>query len=267
MAKIVYFDTNIFAQVSNTAKNALITAVDAGKISIPLSLINFEEVFCALESSNKEAEKKFTIISELSKNQKILKPPDKMLSDDIRSFINSGVPNSPFYRASFQQINIKELTNPNKREEFQKIINKIKEEKRSFKFENIKSRREVLIEANKLDFVPTFEQYWDSFKYDFAKGLIEELGVLEQYKYKNIIALLELRSVRLCIGWNVSYIYGQTFERRKPDRGDSRDMKHAVLASASDIFVTHDGDLAELMKRIPIENFEVCNLHELLRKI
>jgi hypothetical protein len=44
-------------------------------------------------------------------------------------------------------------------------------------------------------------------------------------------------------------------------------MKHAVLASAADIFVTHDGDLANLMKRIPIENFEVCDLQDLLDKI
>jgi hypothetical protein len=182
MAKIVYFDTNIFAQVSDKAKNALITAVDAGKISIPLSLINFEEVFCAIESSDKVAEKKFTIISELSKNQKILKPPDKILSDDIHSFINSGVPTSPFYRTSFQRINIKELTNLKRREEFQKIINKIKEEKSNFKLENVKSRGEVLVKAKKLNFVPTFEEYWDSLKYDFAKGLIEEVVVLEKYK-------------------------------------------------------------------------------------
>jgi hypothetical protein len=267
MAKIVYFDTNIFAQVSDKAKNTLIAAVDAGKISIPLSLINVEEVFCAIEGSDDVAKKKFTIISELSKNQKILKAPDNILSDDIRSFINFGVPTSPFYRASFWQINIKELTNLKRREEFQNIINKIKEEKINFKLENIKSRGEVLIKANKLDFVPTFSQYWDSLKYDFARGLIEEVGVLEKYKYKNINALLEFRSVKLCIGWMASYIYGQTFENRRPDRGDSRDMKHAVLASAADIFLTHDGDLADLMKRIPIENFEVCDLQDLLNKI
>jgi hypothetical protein len=267
MNKIVYFDTNIFSQISDTAKNALITGVDAGKISIPLSLINCEEIFCALESSDRVAADKFTVISELSKNQKILKPPDIMLSDDIYSFINYGVQDTPFYRGSFQQINIKELINPKRREEFQEIINKIKKEKIIFKFENIQARAEVLIEANKLDFAPTFEQYWDSLKYDFAIGIIEEVGALEKLKYKNINAFLEIRSVKLCIGWIVSYIYGQTFEKRKPDRGDSRDMKHAVVASAADIFVTHDRDLSELLKRIPIDNFEVFELNELLNKI
>lgn len=267
MAKIVYFDTNVFDRVTDTAKQALRAAIDKGKISIPLSLINFEEVFCALEFYPEQAEKKFNIISEISKNQKVLKFPEDILFEDIRSFINSGVSTSPFYRASFQKINIAELTNPKNRGEFQKIINKIKQEKTNFKLENIKSRGEVLIKANKLDFIPTFEQYLDSLKYDFTRGLIEEVGVLKKYKYKNINALLEFRSIKLCIGWIVSYIYGQTFGKPKPDRGDSRDMKHAVLASASDIFVTHDGDLAELMKRIPIENFEVCDLHQLLERI
>jgi hypothetical protein len=104
-------------------------------------------------------------------------------------------------------------------------------------------------------------------KYAFARDLIEEVGVLGKYEDRYINNLLEVRSIKLYIGWIVSYIYGQTFEKRKPNRGDSRDMKHAVLASAADIFVTHDGNLTEIMKRIPIENFEVCSLHELLEKI
>ena len=111
-----------------------------------------------------------------------------------------------------------------------------------------------------------FNDYWEHaqlFAGDFAK----RTGVMEECETRGIKGLLEIRTVRLAIGALLSYIYAQNFEGWTPKIGDSRDLQHAVTASAADIFVTHDSKLAKLIKRIPIANFEVCNLHELLDKI
>jgi hypothetical protein len=274
MGKIVYLDTNIFNHLINKEygitdeeKDSLRSKVIEGKISIPLSFINFEEIFCTLESYPDLAKKYFLIMSELSNNEKLIKTPETLISDDINSFINYGVGSIAFYPASLVKINTKELLNNKKSEEFLGIIRGIKEEKVNFRLENINIRNEILANVEIVDHVPSYEQLYESEKNSFIRGLIEEIGIIERFRYININRLLQIRSVQLCVGWSISYIYGQLFENRKPERGDSRDMKHAVSASAADFFVTHDRNLSTLMKRIPIQNFEVCNIHELLEKI
>jgi hypothetical protein len=151
MAKIVYLDTNIFNHLLNkeygitdAEKDALRSAVIGGKISIPLSLINCEEIFCALECYPELAKKYFLIISELSNNQKVIKILETLISDDINSFINSEGETSPFYSASLIKIKIRELINPIKRDEFLGVINRIKEEKSNFRLENKRIKNEIL---------------------------------------------------------------------------------------------------------------------------
>lgn len=275
MMKSVYFDTNIFDHLLNKKNSvtkedekAVRLTVKEGKIEIPLSLVNLEEAFIALEDYPDEAKKTFNIISELSSRNKIIKPPEELLTATIENFDNSSFIMNPFYDVSVVKFNIKELWNTKRKDDFKKVIEKVKGEKINFKLENIKSRNEVLAISKQIDYIPNFYEYWKSLKIDFARGLIEEVGVIEKYKYKDINRLLQTRSVRLCVGRSISYIYGQTFLNKKPDLGDSRDMKHAVSASAADIFLTHDTNLAELMKRIPIENYEVLgHIHELLKII
>ncbi len=274
MGNIVYFDTNVFNYLieeglfSDDEKKILQISVKNGKISIPLSIINLEEVFLTLESHPNKADKLFHILSEITDCRKMVKPPEILLAEDIKSYIKNRAPSNPFFSDSTLKINHKQLKNPKRRMEFNEVINKIKAEKINFKLENIAARKMVLSEAERLHPVPTFGEFCELHRHLFSRDLIEKVGLLEESKYLNIINLLGIRSVRLFVGWCVSYIYGQLFEKRKPDRGDSRDMKHAVLASVADIFVTYDRNLAELMKRIPIKNLEICtDIHELLRSI
>lgn len=275
MGKIVYFDTNVFDHLVKRENNVtaadekeLRLAVQDGKISIPISLINLEEALCALENYPKEASKNYKIISDLSDCRKIIKTPRQMLLDDINAYARLGIGGSPYFKDSVLKINQGELRNPERIKELLRVITNIKEEKEIFRLDNIISKKDVLSTRNKLDSVPSFDQFWDSLKLDFARELAQESGMIEEYKYKNLNGLLEIRSIRLCVGWSLSYIYGQLFEGVKPKKGDSRDMKHSVLASAAEIFVTHDKELAGLLKRISLENFKVLgHLHELLNII
>jgi hypothetical protein len=53
-------------------------------------------------------------------------------------------------------------------------------------------------------------------------------------------------------------------ERKAPKSSALRDLQHAVCAAAAaDIFVTHDEELAFLLRRVPIKDFRVMRLREL----
>jgi hypothetical protein len=273
MQKTVYFDTNVIDHlikkkngVTIDNKKLLRSLVKENKISIPLSIINLEEAFSALENYPDEARRQYLFLSELVDYNKIIKAPDQLLRDDIISYLKNNSSDYHFLDSSVIKFNIAELFNKKRIKEFYAILQKIKEEKTSFKLENVKSRGLVLSQKGEMEHIPTFKKYWEMLKIDFVKSAIEKVGILDKFKYRNIKGLLEVRSVRVWVGWSISYIYGQIFEKRTPKIGDSRDMKHAVLESSADIFVTHDRDLAKLIGRIPIKKFTIIgHVHELLR--
>jgi hypothetical protein len=277
MPKIGYLDTNIFDHilhkkcgVTTEDEVALRNAIKLGNIFIPLSLLNFEEALSAWEKNPNEAINKIKLISDLVDWQKMLKSPDELLADDIKSFAKSNNADVPFFIDFSLQSELRKLQNPNKRNiaKLLDVIRDVRKEKEHFRDINRELRFKLLDIISNLGKIPDYHDYWERFSLDFTRGFIEGVGLTEEYKYRLIDKLLGIRSVSLCVGYSLSYIYGQGFDKKRiPDLGDSRDMKHAVLASASDIFVTHDGNLREIMQRIPIENFEVCSLHELLEKI
>jgi len=114
---------------------------------------------------------------------------------------------------------------------------------------------------------PSFEDFWKRFAGKLAECFAEHVGVLDACMKRSIKGLLELRSLRLAVGINLSLIYAQTFEERTPDIGDSRDIHHAIIASAADRFVTQDEEFTRLLSQIPIEDFEVMNLNGLFELI
>jgi hypothetical protein len=71
----------------------------------------------------------------------------------------------------------------------------------------------------------------------------------------------------MAVGANLSLAYSQLFENRASDIGDSRDVHHAVCATAADAFVTNDGPLAVRLQRIPALPVQVFDLPTLLALI
>src|SRR5262249_33676446 len=114
---------------------------------------------------------------------------------------------------------------------------------------------------------PTFERYWQDLSTAFAEGYAEGGGHLPACRERGIDGLLQLRSVRILVGTSLSLTYAETFEERQPQQGDSRDLQHALTASAVRIFVTHDTQFARLLKRVPVNDFSVLTLSEFLASI
>ena len=167
------------------------------------------------------------------------------------------------------------MQNPNEqdRAEFLGIVEAIKKQKEVFNADMREVREKVLslnkkgeLRAPHLDFYG----FWEAFADEFAERLAKHIGVLYTCQKRGINGLLEVRSVRLCVGANLSLVYAQIFEKCAPDKGDPKDMHHAILASAADTFVTCDGKLAKRLSRIPIEgieDFEVMDLNGLMKLI
>lgn len=276
MVKTAYFDTNVFDHihkrigVTDSDLMALRSAVKAGKVSIPFSILNIEETGSALGSNPALAIQELRLILELADRGKLLKPPDQLLRDDICGYARGGVSSEPFVVDSVIQSGLQALENPSQQDisELLVVAKEVQKQKEEFMAGMREAREKVLPHVKKLQgWNPRFEDYWERLAERFAEGFAEHVGLLEPCTNRGIEGLLELRSVRLCVGASLSLAYAETFEGRTPKIGDSRDLQHAVLAAAAETFVTQDGNFARLLTRIPIKDFQVVDLHGLLERI
>lgn len=271
----VYFDTNVFDHIHKgigvTGDERLIlrSAVDAGKISILISYLNIEEALSALKSCPDTGIAGIRLILDLADWQRPVKKANILLSDDMRYYARDEVLSEPFITLSPEmESNLRELLNPNQQDiktKMLQVIKEIQQQKEGFKSGMSAIRNKWLTDVKKLKGKrPSFKEFWERYAEDLTECFAERAGVLDACKKRGINGLLRVRSVRLCVGVNLSLIYAQHFEGRTPDMGDSRDMQHAILASAADSFVTQDRKFAGLLTRIPIEKFEIMNLRDLI---
>lgn len=276
MTKTAYFDMNVFDHihkrigVTESDLTRLRSLIRAGKLSVLLSILNLEETVPLLNSSPELAIAELKLILCLTDWQKLLKPPNLLLSDDIKSYARGEVPCQPFIEDSVIQLNLRAFLNPSQQgiTELLEVVKVTQKQKEDFKARMTEAREGVLFQAKKLkDLRTNFDNYWARLSDSFAEGLAEHEGVLDECKKRGILGLLEIKSVRLWAGASLSLTYGQTFEGRTPKIGDSRDIMHVILASAADIFVTHDEDFAKVLVRIPIKGFDVVNLRGLLEPV
>lgn len=68
----------------------------------------------------------------------------------------------------------------------------------------------------------------------------------------------------MMVGSSASMMYAVVVEGRAAGRGDSRDLRHALMASAADVFVTSDVGLRHILQRVPLITPAVIDLNQLL---
>lgn len=281
MVKTIYFDTNVFNDiykrrnnVTSANESALRYAIQDGRISIVLSILNFEEKLCAFNYSPDITLAECKFMQALVDWDKFVKVPEQLLEDDIRSYAQSGSQSSPFMINSRRKSQVCELLNSGREHIAQflretNFLQEVEDRKRNFQTAMTAARDQALchlggIRASDM----SFSRYWNINAERLAQALVRSPDMLAACQERGIDGLLDIRSVRLCVGSNLSLVYAQDFEGRQPEakraKGDAWDLRHAVVASAADMFVTHDRAFADLIKRIPIGSFEVLHLHDLL---
>jgi hypothetical protein len=269
----IYFDTNVFHHlfkryhIEEKDRKILFSAVESGNIVIFPSIINLEEIIAAFGKNEEYGRRKLEDFKKFIDLENLIKAPDILLQEDIVNFSRGLGPTNPFIVENEIISAVRGFLYSSNHREINFIIQQIRQQKELFlrQMEQTKEKVRPVVEEIKHK-VKDFKDYWD-YAGKFAEDLAQRSGVLKECQNRGIEELLNLRTIRLCIGANLSLIYSYNFENRNPKIGDSRDMLHAVMASPADIFVLQDGRFASIMKRIPIEGFEVINLKELLTRL
>lgn len=273
-----YFDTNVFDHLHKgigaiPADAVLLTErVCEGRLSILLSVMNLEEVLSAVPLDPALALAELRLIANLVDLTHIIKPPHLLLSDDIAAYAQGTTPPPPLIEVSLTiRTNLDRMIDPTSGDmaELIAVAAEVREQIAEFRSgmrQSISEVRSVAKHIPKKD-RPTFDEYWEALSSSFAEGWAERAGQLRPCRERGIDGLLQLRSVRLSISASLSLTYAHTFEAREPQQGDSRDLQHAVTASAARVFVTDDPKFARLLKRVPVENFTVLTLPEFLASI
>jgi hypothetical protein len=113
----------------------------------------------------------------------------------------------------------------------------------------------------------TFGALFEAERVPFAEALATRVCALDQVRARGLDGLLNLRSVRATVGFFVALVYAQLVNGRLLRESDSRDMHHAAMAAAADVFVTDDGRLRDDLRRVPDLPFEVMTLPELVTRV
>lgn len=274
--KNVYFDTSAWDHlykkvgIPESDSAALVSAVKTRKISVLPSITNVEEVLGALNSYPNLAIAELKFILDLADSQRLLKPPHLLLKNDIEAYARTGFPDQPFLQNLEIESYLHMLQNPTQkdRDELLPVMKVTQENKKGFTTAMKEIRQKIQPEVKKLKGqCRGFDDCWERVACKIAEDFAERVGVLDVCKKRGIGGLLKLRSVRLAVGVNLSLMYAMIFEGRTSHMGDSRDIHHAILASATDEFVTQDKKLQKLLSRVRIEDFSVKSLNDFFRLI
>lgn len=263
-----YFDRNIFDQIDKVRDvteedlGLLREAIRQGTIQI---LVSFETVQETAQASKDTALRGLKLISEITRAAFPIKPHTELVNDDIQSFAAGKQQPSAFLSGRFSlESVIKDVA-----ESSPEIIALLKDDKKERDGLNAKLRKLVEDERKMLggQRPRTFQAYWDTRSHFYGEGFAHYAGVIKQCNKIGIDRLLELRSVRVSVGALLSWLYALMIEGRAVKDGTARDIQHAGPMSAADIVVTDDRELRRLMTRIPIDNFSIINLPELITLI
>lgn len=275
--RTVYFDTNVYDHIHKRQPmlgsdlTRLQLAVDRGTISIPVSPHVLEEIIAAVNGAYEVVGPELALVRRLTDRTKILADPKTMLEQDVRRYARGRRPAPPFTTDPKAQEFVHWLLDCDLRSsDLLEATEMFRRQKEAFRedMENAKRRnRKLMRDPKARSNIANFDNYWDFAALWLAKSMAEQMGLLPECTRRGGQGLLQIRSVRLRIGILALLYYVQNIEGLSPRAGDSRDALHAVCASPADTFVTDDKRFAKLLKRIPMDNFQVLNLDEFLTQI
>ena len=286
MKNLVYLDTNVFGHlydqtdgITQDVVEQLKSVVADEKVSIVLSLLNFEEVLAILGPRGRNVEqaaKRMQFVLELADLHKIVKQPMDLLTDDIYAYACTGMEADPFLsdsKVATVQNNIQEFLRDFSMEnivQLLSIIHDTKNHREAFQLGMQKGKVEFLPKYKKLKAQgkaekPPFEEFLARQSEGIAEAFAKKVGLLEACQEKGIPGLLDRPSVKMSVGITLSHLYSQWFEKHQPQKSDSQDILHATAAAATTkTFITHDERLRKHVLRVSLDDFQAKSLNDLL---
>jgi len=267
--RTAYFDTNVYTRfykrdgITEAGLQTLRTAVRSHKVSILLSETVLDETLSALKSNPDEALGRLEFTFDVSRWTQLIKSPADLLEGEIRAYAAGRPSPSPFQSVDSKLRGMLMNQDPESRAGLLSVIRDEQDGIQKFKNELqdiMDSKIAPLVKKVKeQNLQQSFQEYMNVFEPEVAKSLADLSGCLEECLARGIQGLMSLRPVRICTYANISTDYARTYEGRSVNRGDSRDMHHAVLSSAAEVFITNDQRLIKTLMRDPPTGFEVMD--------
>jgi len=277
---LAYFDTNVFDNlikkqngVTAADESRLRAAVSSGRLTIAVGHLNIREILAALSRNPEIVGPELSLVASLANWDCFVRFHSAILEADIRHFAYNGERANTAFEDEHTVANIRAgirrvVEGPEGRRGLEAVNNENREEKRRF-LEGVRRAQaetaEGVKELREKNWIPNFEDYYESGAEEYAFDFAESFSVSEECKRRGLKNLLKIPSVRAMVGVGMSYIYRNAVEKKSAKPSDSRDLQHALCAAAAaDVFVTHDDDLTFLLSRVPIKGLRVMRLHQLL---
>lgn len=279
-----YFDRNVWqdlydqtAGIAASDVERLRSAVRHREVDVVVSAVDLEETYARWTSEPLRGIAEMRFILEIAgmrnhRRTRLVKEPGEHIDDEIRAYATGLSKPSPYVVLDMSPLLSLRTSDYRLVEQFAR---ETRQQKGAFYDFSDRQRHDLARKSGsdslRIRLAPdarrSFEEYFEMNALEFAKNLAEKARVLPQAEERGLGPLLNLRSVRLAVGSNLSLVYSQIFENRAPQQGDSRDMHHAIAAAAADVFVTNDARFAQCLRRIPEVPVEVIDLKILLSRL
>jgi len=278
MMKKVYFDTNVYTHIRNrqydiTDADAarFFAKLDSHKVKVYLSGALLEETVSALLSSEQDALSRLKMFHRMTPRKRVLNDYLEILKAIISAYATGGPVGSFFQSGHFLQgllknQSLKTIANLRKiAKESQQQIQQRKESTEQL----FDGKIWPLVQRGRDTGAPqqSFDDYWDEHYGRILELFAEKSGLLDECRREGMAGLLEFTPMRAITVGILSQGYANTYENSAINRGDSRDLHHVVYAASIGTLVTHDRKFMRIMKRIPIQGFEVTDFHGLLEQL
>jgi hypothetical protein len=242
-----------------------------------MSVMQIQEAAFALNADSiTVAEEELALIRELLYQRQVIKFPKDLLFENI---INYAYGAEPAYPLMPNTLDLDGLFSPaGDIDERKQALSDTKKQEADFldagSQANENDRELILAEFGGVK--PSFEDFYEAKIVPHLRELVERFerhsggtGFVAACEARGFEGMLEFRPLAIAGGAAVSYQHARVFSEKKKGRsGDPPDLSHALLSSASDILVTHDGDLAFWFGRVPRKGVEVLDhLHRLLERV
>jgi hypothetical protein len=275
---LAYFDTNVFGHLLErkqgiTAEDEehLRATIKSGSLSVLAGIHAIDET----AAHPRDPVPQLRLIWELCDWERIVKPADILLIDDIKQFAYNGDTAHPFIDAR-QRNALREgmrslLADPARITKLRALIQSARSQRRQFRLTIQELKRETRYEflaAKERQSVCSFDEYFERESRLVAIWLAEHVGLKQDCERRSLDEFLKIRSVRMAVGMTLSYIWASNVETWKVKPSDSGDLQHVIPAAAgADAFVTHDSGLAELARRVPLRGLRVTTFKQLLEDV
>jgi hypothetical protein len=282
---IAYFDANavdhclrLEAGVTAAMVGDVERAVAEGRLIIPASVVTTEELLSARLRDADYAARVGRFYLRLASLKRALKQPRDLLFDAIHAYAQRSAeptkytPLSRRTREAWERL----ATGEGSPDDAEAIVGEVGRDIdafHTFMQDCWDERRDAVRQARREarrqgkerpELVEVFGPHARNLAEEFAR----RAGSLRACRQRGIAGLLARRRVLAAAGGGLALVWRQVTEGLRPDRGDSRDLQHLLMATASDgALVTDDRRFRILAESVPGLNLPVVSVPQLVEQL